>query len=149
MAADMWYVILSLPSFYDDVAEPVAAVAGRRGPAHIDNEDELVLVGPLHKHPHKDDVPCAQHHLTLAVRLAVRGVLVQRHLSDEVAFLGGEGEVDNTGEREKEKARGKLGEREIRWGGDRKSGNGKHWSCPISCLLVQCDMAHTVYLSFK
>lgn len=112
MAADMWYVILSLPSFYDDVAEPVAAVAGRRGPAHIDDEDELVLIGPLHKHPHEDDVPRAQHHLALAVRLAVRGVLVQRHLSDEVAFLGGEGEVDNTGERERERKREGGWERE-------------------------------------
>lgn len=99
MAADMWYVILSLPSFYDDVAETVAAVAGRRGPAHIDDKDELVLVGSLHKHPHEEDVPRAQHHLALAVRLVVRRVLVQCHLSDEVTLLGGEGEVDHTGER--------------------------------------------------
>lgn len=78
----------SLPSLYDDVAEAVAAVAGRRGPAHVHDEDELVFVRPLHKHAHEEDVSRAEHHLALAVRMAVRGVLVQSHLGDEVSFLG-------------------------------------------------------------
>lgn len=77
------------PSLNDDVSQPVAAVAGRRGPAHVHDQDELVLVGAFHKNADEEDVPCAEHHLPLPVRVAVRGVLVQSHLGDEVALLGG------------------------------------------------------------
>lgn len=76
-----------LPSLYDDVAESVAAVAGRRGPAHVYYEDELVFICPLHKHTHEEDVSRAEHHLPLPVRVAVGGVLVKSHLGDEVPFL--------------------------------------------------------------
>lgn len=85
----MLVVRCSSPSLYDDIAEAVAAVAGRRGPAHVHDEDELVLIRPFHKDAHEEDVPRAEHHLPLPVRVAVRGVLVQSHLGDEVSFLGG------------------------------------------------------------
>lgn len=84
------------PPLYDDVAESVAAVAGRRGPAHVDYEDELVLIRPLHKDPNVQDVPRAEHHLPLPVGVPVGGVLVERHLGDEVPLLGRQGEVDHT-----------------------------------------------------
>lgn len=76
------------PSLYDDVTEPVAAEARRRGPAHVHDEDKLVFVGAFHKDAHKEGVPGAKHHLPLPVRMAVGGVLVQSHLGDEVSFLG-------------------------------------------------------------
>ena len=76
------------PSLYDDVAQSVTAVAGRRGPAHVHYEDELVFICPLHKDAHKEDVPRAEHHLALPVRVSVRGVLIQSHLGDEVSLLG-------------------------------------------------------------
>lgn len=76
------------PPLYDDVAEPVAAVAGRRGPAHVHYEDELIFICPFHKDAHEEDVPRAEHHLPLPVWMPVRGVLVQSHLSDEVPLLG-------------------------------------------------------------
>ena len=79
---------LDPPSLYDDVSESVAAVAGRCGPAHVHYEDELVFVCSLHKHAHEEDVPRAEHHLPLSVRVAVRGVLIERHLGDEISLLG-------------------------------------------------------------
>lgn len=66
----------SLPSLYDDVTEAIAAVAGRRGPAHVYDEDELVFICALNKHAHEKDVSSAEHHLALPVRMAVRGVLI-------------------------------------------------------------------------
>ena len=77
------------PSLYDDVLQPVAAVTGRCGPARVHNQDELVFVGTLHENANEEDVPCAEHHLPLPVRVAVGGILVQSHLGDEVALLGG------------------------------------------------------------
>lgn len=79
----------SLPPLYDDVAESVAAVAGRRCPAHVDYEDQLVFIRPLHEDAHVEDVPSAEHHLPLSVWVAVGGVLIQSHLGDEVSLLGG------------------------------------------------------------
>lgn len=83
------------PSLYDDVAESVAAVARRRGPAHVHDEYELVYVCPLHENAHKQDVSSGEHHLPLPVRMTVRGVLIQGHLGDEVPLLGWQGEVDH------------------------------------------------------
>lgn len=87
----------SPPSLYDDVAKPVGAVAGRRGPAHVHDEEELVFICPFDKDAHEEDVPRAEHHLPLPVWVAVCGVLVQSHLGDEVSSLGGQGEVYHTG----------------------------------------------------
>lgn len=84
------------PSLYYNVAEPVTAVAGRRGPAHVDYEDKLILIRPFHKDANKEDVPRAEHHLALPVRMPVWSVLVQSHLSDEVSFLGRQGQVYHT-----------------------------------------------------
>lgn len=82
-------VLLHSPALYDDISQAVAAVARRRGPAHVDNEDELVLIRPFHKDADVENIPRAEDHLALPVRVAVRSVLVERHLGDEVSLLGG------------------------------------------------------------
>ena len=88
-------VASGLPPLYDDIAESVAAVARRRGPAHVHNQVELIFIGPFDEDAHEEDVPRAEHHLALPVRLPVGGVLVQGHLGDEVSLLGRQGEVNH------------------------------------------------------
>ena len=89
-----------LPSFYDDVAQSVSTVAGRSGPAHVHDEDELPCICPLHKYANVQDVSRAEHDFALSVRLAVGGVLIKSHFGDEVSLLSRQGEVYDTVKKE-------------------------------------------------
>ncbi|KAA8586567.1 hypothetical protein FQN60_000403 [Etheostoma spectabile] len=62
-------------------AESVIAVAGRRGPAHVYYEDELVFICPFHKDTHEEDVSRAQHHLPLPVRVPLMSTCALSDLS--------------------------------------------------------------------
>lgn len=65
-----------LPFFYNDVTEPIIAVARGSGPAHVHDEDQLVFICSFHEDAHEEDVPGAEDHLSLPVRMPVRGVLI-------------------------------------------------------------------------
>lgn len=95
----MTFCSIRSPSLYDDVTEAIAAVSRWCRPAHVDDENKLFIVGSFHKHPHEQNIPGAQNHLSLAVRMPVRRVLVQGHLCDEVALLSRQGEVYHTSEK--------------------------------------------------
>lgn len=49
-----------------------------------------------HKDPDVQHISSRQHHFTLAVRMFVGGVFVERHLGGEAAFLGWNCEVNDT-----------------------------------------------------
>lgn len=53
-------------------------------------------VSPDHKDPYIQHISSCQHHFTLAVRMFVGGVFVERHLGGEAAFLGWDCEVNDT-----------------------------------------------------
>ena len=84
------------PSFNDEVSELVVSVTGWGGVAFVQRQNEMRGVSSDHKDPNVQHISSCQHNFTLAVRMFVGGVFVERHLGGEAAFLSWNRQVNDT-----------------------------------------------------